>query len=440
MPGRAGSPAPAAAAAISCRPASSGVAPRPPAAAAGRARASAVAGARRLRGGLAQGRDAAGVDAAGARQAVLGLKPHHRGAGARRRSGRRPGRAGSRGAPSAAAPRARAASRSGWRSRCRGPTLPADQPRGNRATASRVARGNGSRISRPCHPADAGGSLPAAERGRRRHQGQRRGERCQGPSPIHLISDQSSVCRPARTPAEGRENRDAVQPGRSSREINGTGRGTAGSEIKREKKTAIDASAASDSHNPGPEAADARGRGGHAAGAAPSPRIRHREPPRRRSSRPGAAARRASARRPAAQRRRERRLEPARRPARRGQRRAPRPSARERVRSATRTASGPRRRPAPRRRRRRRDRRGRDAPLTGAAAGDLRSRTLHRRPAGRGRRPAHGWRSADGRRGRRWLDRRLTARPDEAVRGGRSWRPSATAVGDRLGRSRPRRR
>ena len=39
----------------------------------------------------------------------------------------------------------------------------------------------------------------------------------------------------------GAWNRDAVQPGRSSREINGTGRGRAGSTIRREKKTASDA-------------------------------------------------------------------------------------------------------------------------------------------------------------------------------------------------------
>jgi hypothetical protein len=51
---------------------------------------------------------------------------------------------------------------------------------------------------------------------------------------------------------KGRETADAVQPGRSSREMNGTGRTTAGDELIREKKTANAANTANDSHTPAP--------------------------------------------------------------------------------------------------------------------------------------------------------------------------------------------
>ena len=49
--------------------------------------------------------------------------------------------------------------------------------------------------------------------------------------------------------------------------MNGTGRDTAGSEVTRQKKTEIDARAASHSHNPGPEPAEPAA----AAAAPPAP-------------------------------------------------------------------------------------------------------------------------------------------------------------------------
>ena len=175
--------------------------------------ASPVAGARPRSGGLAQGRDAAGVDAARARQAVFGLKPDHRGAGAR---------------AEAAVDRA-------------GPVAAAQQPplhlaHATRAVRAGVAAAAADAARRPAarEPRDGVAdalrqrvadlaSVPSrrrrrvtagAERGRRRHQGERRGERCQGPSPIHPSSPRIRACADRRRRrSRGRGTATRFSPG-----------------------------------------------------------------------------------------------------------------------------------------------------------------------------------------------------------------------------------
>ena len=177
---------------------------------------------------LAQDRDARGIDPTRARPAVLGLKPDHA-ARVRAPKRRRPGRAGSRGAPSAAAPRAPAASRRARRSRCRGRRRP---PTTRAGTAPRIARraaatDRGSRVRAiPPTPAghrrrDAAGAIVRASAAASAARGH-----------FRCISspEQSSVYRPTQTPAEGLKTAARFQPGRSSREMNGTGPTTAGDE------------------------------------------------------------------------------------------------------------------------------------------------------------------------------------------------------------------
>ena len=119
------------------------------------------------------------------------------------RSDHRPVRPGSHGVPSAAAPRAPVGNRSGAYSQCgarltRPPTTRAGiAPRCRRRAAQRIA--------------DLASALPGrhrrviGDRDRRlgHCQGQRYRERRQGPSPRHLISDQSSEDGWRRPPAEG---------------------------------------------------------------------------------------------------------------------------------------------------------------------------------------------------------------------------------------------
>ena len=167
-----------------------------------------------------------GVDAARARQAVLGLKPHHRGAGARAEPAvdRTGPVAAAHQAPLDLAHAARAVP--GWRSRCRGrrrpPTTRAGTARRHRRVRSPATdRGSRARASPPtraghCRPRTRpvrSSGLSAAASAARGH--------------LQSISspDQSSVCPTGADAGRGAWNRDAVQPGRSSREMNGTGRG-----------------------------------------------------------------------------------------------------------------------------------------------------------------------------------------------------------------------
>ena len=172
--------------------------------------ASAVAGVRRTLRSLAGSRRCGHrPDPCAASRAWSETRSQRRGCA--RRSGRRPGRAGSRGAPTAAAPRGRDASR--WAGEAAAaPTLPADHPRGN---CDGVADALRQRIANLATVPSRGlrRVVAGAERCRRRHQGQRCGERCQGPSPIHRISKKSSVNRPAKTPAEGLRTALRFSPG-----------------------------------------------------------------------------------------------------------------------------------------------------------------------------------------------------------------------------------
>ena len=137
-------------------------------------------------GGLgAQRREAQASTRPAARQTVLGLKPDHGGAGARTEAAVHRARPVAAAQQTAAAPRARGASRSDWRSRCRArrcrPTTRAGIARRRRARAWQRDRGSRARAIPPT-PAGHCWRRAAAER---HHQGQRSGERCQGPSPIH---------------------------------------------------------------------------------------------------------------------------------------------------------------------------------------------------------------------------------------------------------------
>ena len=164
--------------------------------------------------GLAQGRDAAGVDAARARQAVLGLKPDHGGAGARAEAPvDRTGPVAAAQQPSlhlAHAPRAVRAGVAAPRTDAARRPAAREPPR----RRSPTRRGNGSRISRPCQPAAAGGSplapnaagavirvsaAASAARGHLRY--------------IRSSPKQSSVYRPAQTPAEGPGTATRFSPG-----------------------------------------------------------------------------------------------------------------------------------------------------------------------------------------------------------------------------------
>ena len=158
---------------------------------------------------FAQGGDIGRVDPAGAGEAVLGLKPHHRGA-----------RAGAEATIDRSGPVATAyqaplhLSHPSGTVRARIASAAPDAA--GRPPARESRRGvDGARRQRIADLA----SVPPGrhrrvigDRDRRlgHRQGQRYRERRQGPSPLHLISDQSSVYRPAETAGRGAENREAV--------------------------------------------------------------------------------------------------------------------------------------------------------------------------------------------------------------------------------------